>query len=95
MGGHPPRGASAAAESRLGGVDLGVVCDTAYGVLVDQVVAQTLADRQGLIVAAALGAKIGDLPTVMGEVEELDKALNAPPVPVDGDTRMARYLGVG
>jgi hypothetical protein len=72
------------------------VCDAAYLLLVEQVIARTLADRQGAIVAAAMGADVGVLPDPGEEVTRLDEALNGAPTRTETDpmTRMARFLGV-
>jgi hypothetical protein len=66
----------------------------AYLLIVEQVAARTLADRQGLIVASAVGADVGVLPDVDEEIAKLDAALDAVPQHADPKRRMARFLGV-
>jgi len=69
------------------------VCDVAYLLITERITAQVLSDRQGLIVAQALGAEV-TLPDLEEELARFDAALAAEPAVVDDKTRMARYLGV-
>lgn len=97
MGGDAPGGALAGAESRLSHLSLAQVCDAAYLLAVEQVMARALVDRQAALVAAAMGADVGDLPEPETERVAFDEALNGRPLAgadVDDTTRLARFLGV-
>lgn len=70
------------------------ICDVAYALLVERVFAETVADRQALIVARALGAEV-EIPDVDVVLADFHEALNAEPKAVDRDQDlMLRGLGL-